>query len=91
MKYLLLVQMIGRSASRAEAVILPNYFPLTHPCQGFLKPGCLDAAIPPAAVQALSMPVAQVPVVVAGINLIKLRIKSRALLCAASCGGHYLP
>ena len=70
-KYLLLVQMISRSVSRAAAAILPNYFPHTHQCPGFPKPGCLDMAIPPAAVQALTMPVAQGPVAVAVINLIK--------------------
>jgi hypothetical protein len=56
-KYLLLVQMISRSASRAAAATLPNYFPRT-PTQ-------------PAVAQALSMPVALDPVAVAGINLIK--------------------
>ena len=73
-KYLLLVQMISRSASRAAAATLPNYFPRTHPCPGFPKPGCRDVAIQPAVAQALSMPVALDPVAVAGINLIKSMI-----------------
>ena len=70
-KFLLRVRMISRSVSRAAAATLPNYFPRTHPCPGFPKPGCRDVAIQPAAAQALSMPVAQDPVAVAGINLIK--------------------
>jgi len=67
-KFLLRVRMISRSVSRAAAATLPNCFPRTQPCPGFPKPGCRDVAIPPAAAQALSMPVAQDPVVVAGIN-----------------------
>ena len=70
-KFLLWVQMISRSVSRAAAATLPNYFPPTHPCPGFPKPGCRDVAIQPAVAQALSMPVALDPVAVAGINLIK--------------------
>ena len=70
-KYLLLVQMISRSVSRAAAAILPNCFLHTHQYPGFPKTLCPVLATQHVADQAPAMPVAQGPVAVAVINLIK--------------------